>query len=120
MQPSLIVTTGNSVEGASVAEYLGIVRGIAVRVPTINQGLKALGNVLSGDLQAGASMYAEVCETTRAQAYQRLVKHARELGADAILAMRYDTIALGESYSEVLAYGTAVKLKVPEALPANA
>jgi uncharacterized protein YbjQ (UPF0145 family) len=113
----MIVTTGNCVEGARIHEYLGVVRGIAVRVPTLQQGFQALGNALSGNLQAGAEMYSKVCETAREQAFERMVAHAQELGADAIIAMRYDATDIGEKASEVLAYGTAVKLKFPEATP---
>jgi uncharacterized protein YbjQ (UPF0145 family) len=113
----LIVTTSNGVEGVPVVEYLGVVRGLVVRVPTLRQGFQALGNALSGNLQAGADMYAEVCEAARNQAYQRMVEHAQELGADAVIAMRYDATHVGESATEILAYGTAVKLKFPEVLP---
>jgi uncharacterized protein YbjQ (UPF0145 family) len=62
-------------------------------------------------------MYAEVCEAARDQAYRRMVEHAREMGADAVIAMRYDATDVGKSCTEVLAYGTAVKLRFPEALP---
>jgi uncharacterized protein YbjQ (UPF0145 family) len=119
MATKLIVTTSDAVEGYPVAEYLGVVRGLVVRVPTISQGFQALGSALSGNFQAGAEMYAEVCETARGQAYKRMVEHARELGADAVIAMRYDATDVGESATEVLAYGTAVKLKFPDALPAQ-
>src|SRR5438874_1150058 len=115
MTAKLIVTTGSAVEGVEVREYLGVVRGIAVRVPTVTQGFQALGKVLSGNWQAGAEMYAEVCEAVRGQAFDRMVEHARELGADAVIAMRYDATHVGESATEVLAYGTAVKLRFPEA-----
>jgi uncharacterized protein YbjQ (UPF0145 family) len=119
MAARLIVTTGDSVEGHPVIAYLGVVRGLAVRVPTPGQGFQALGSVLGGNMQAGAEMYAEVCETARSQAYQRMVEHARELGADAVIAMRYDATEVGEKATEVLAYGTAVKVQFPEALPAQ-
>ena len=69
---AIIVTTTNSVEGRQVSQYLGVVRGIAVRVPTIGQGFQAIGQVLSGNMQAGADMYADLCESARAQAYARL------------------------------------------------
>jgi uncharacterized protein YbjQ (UPF0145 family) len=114
MSTELIVTTGDGVDGAAVGQYLGVVRGIAVRVPTPGQGFKALGGLLSGNLQAGAEMYAEVCEHTRTQAFERMIAHARELGADAVIAMRYDATDIGESATELLAYGTAVKLRWPE------
>lgn len=106
----IIVTTTNSVEGRQITQYLGIVRGIAVRVPTLGQGFQALGQVLSGDMQAGANMYADLCETARAQAYSRLVEHAQAIGADAVIAMRFTSTSVGESAAEILAYGTAVKL----------
>jgi len=120
MKPKLIVTTSNSVDGCRIREYLGIVRGISVRVPTISQGFQAIGSALSGNLQAGAEMYAEVCEATRKQAFAHMVDHARELGADAIIGMRYDATDVRESATEILAYGTAVKLAVPEVMPAEA
>ena len=107
---TLIVTTTNSVEGRQIAQYLGIVRGIAVRVPTIGQGFQAIGQVLSGNMQAGADMYADLCETARAQAYSRLVEHAQAMGADAVIAMRFTSTTVAESAAEILAYGTAVKL----------
>src|SRR5687768_13492773 len=107
---AIIVTTTNSVEGRQIAQYLGIVRGIAVRVPTIGQGFQAIGQVLSGNMQAGADMYADLCETARAQAYARLVEHAQGMGADAVIAMRFTSTAVAESAAEILAYGTAVRL----------
>jgi uncharacterized protein YbjQ (UPF0145 family) len=107
---AIIVTTTNSVEGRQITQYLGIVRGIAVRVPTIGQGFQAIGNVLSGNMQAGADMYADLCETARAQAYSRLVEHAQQMGADAVIAMRFTSTTVAESAAEILAYGTAVKL----------
>ena len=107
---AIIVTTTNSVEGRQITQYLGIVRGIAVRVPTIGQGFQAIGQVLSGNMQAGADMYADLCETARAHAYSRLVEHAQAMGADAVIAMRFTSTTVGESAAEILAYGTAVKL----------
>jgi len=117
MSRKLLVTTGDSIDGAHVVEYLGIVRGIAVRVPTLSQGFQALGSALKGNLQAGAEMYAEVSEQTRAEAFRLMVEHAKDLGADAVIAMRYDATDIGEKAAEILAYGTAVKLKFPEAIP---
>ena len=108
---SIIVTTSNSVEGRQIAQYLGIVRGIAVRVPTIGQGFQAIGQALSGNMQAGADMYADLCENARAQAYSRLVEHAEGMEADAVIAMRFTSTTVGESAAEILAYGTAVKLQ---------
>src|SRR4051812_22208499 len=110
MASAVIVTTSDFIEGRRVAEYLGVLRGVAIRVPTMRQGFQTLGNVLSGNLQAGIDLYAELCETARGQAYQKLSDRAHELGADAVIAMRYDTSDIGETAAEVVAYGTAVKL----------
>ncbi len=116
MPPTLIVTTSDAVEGYPIVEYLGVVRGLVVRVPTISQGFQALGSALSGNFQAALRCTPRSVKP-RAQAYERMVKHARELGADAVIAMDYDATDIGESATEVLAYGTAVKLKFPDALP---
>jgi uncharacterized protein YbjQ (UPF0145 family) len=103
----MIVTTGNSVEGHAIASYIGIVRGIVVRSPTIAQGfLGGLQRIAGGNIEA----YTEVCEAAREEAYERMVQHAREKGADAVIAMRYDATEFSQNATEVLAYGTAVKL----------
>ncbi len=103
----LIVTTGNDVVGYRVDRYLGVVRGIVVRSATIGQGFRgAFKAMVGGNNEA----YAEVCEAARHEAYQRMVAHAREIGAAAIVAMRYDATEFGQGVTEVLAYGTAVSL----------
>jgi uncharacterized protein YbjQ (UPF0145 family) len=103
----LIVTTGNEVVGHSIVRYLGVVRGIVVRSPSISQGFfGGLQQMFGGNIEA----YAEVCEAARQEAFERMVKHAEEAGADAIIAMRYDATEFSASVTEVLAYGTAVKL----------
>jgi uncharacterized protein YbjQ (UPF0145 family) len=106
------------VDGYRIRAYLGVVRGIAVRGPTPGQGFAALGKVLSGNLQGGWEMYEEVCETAREDAFRRMVRHAEERHADAVIAMRYDATDVAEGATEVLAYGTAVQLQLPEAQPA--
>src|SRR5256885_2658800 len=103
----MIVTTGNEITGHSIAAYIGIVRGIVVRSPSITQGfLGGLKQIVGGNIES----YAEVCEDAREEAYRRMVEHAREKGADAIIAMRYDATEFTQGVTEVLAYGTAVKL----------
>jgi uncharacterized protein YbjQ (UPF0145 family) len=103
----MIVTTGNEVSDRSIAKYLGVVRGIVVRSPTIGQGLMGgLKQIIGGNIAA----YAEVCEAARSEAYERMVAHAAEMGADAILGMRYDATEFTQGSTEVLAYGTAVRL----------
>jgi uncharacterized protein YbjQ (UPF0145 family) len=106
----MIVTTGNDVAGHSIADYLGIVRGIVVRSPSIAQGfLGGLQQLVGGNIES----YAEVCEAAREEAYERMVQHAQERGADAVIAMRYDATEFSQGVTEVLAYGTAVKLARP-------
>lgn len=107
MATRLIVTTGNEVTGYRIAEYLGIVRGIVVRSPNIAQGfLGGLKQIIGGNIEA----YAEVCETARQEAFARMVDHAEEIGANAIIGMRYDATEFANSVTEVLAYGTAVRI----------
>jgi uncharacterized protein YbjQ (UPF0145 family) len=103
----IVVTTGNEVAGQVIASYLGIVRGIVVRSPSIAQGfLGGLKQMVGGNIEA----YADVCEAAREEAYERMVRHAEERGADAVIAMRYDATEFNQGVTEVLAYGTAVKL----------
>jgi uncharacterized protein YbjQ (UPF0145 family) len=104
----MIVTTANEITGYPIAKYLGIVRGIVVRSPSIAQGfLGGLKSIVGGNIEA----YAEVCEAAREEAYERMVEHAEERGADAVIAMRYDATEFSQGVTEVLAYGTAVKLQ---------
>lgn len=103
----MIVTTGNEIAGYGISSYVGIVRGIVVRSPSITQGfLGGLKQIVGGNIES----YAEVCEKAREDAYERMVQHAQEIGADGILAMRYDATEFSQGATEVLAYGTAVKL----------
>ncbi|MEQ1832006.1 MAG: YbjQ family protein [Candidatus Eisenbacteria bacterium] len=103
----MIVTTGGEVAGRVLKQYLGVVRGVVVRSPSIGQGfMGGLKQIVGGNIEA----FAEVCERARQDAYDRMVLHASELGADAIIGMRYDATEFSEGTTEVLAYGTAVKL----------
>lgn len=99
------ITTSNQLEGYRVVTHLGVVRGITVRSRSI------LGNIAGGfqTLFGGKiSIYAELCEKTRAEAYQLMMQHAAEMGANAIINMRYDANEVMNGVTEVLAYGTAV------------
>jgi uncharacterized protein YbjQ (UPF0145 family) len=83
--PGIIVTTGNDVVGYRIAEYLGIVRGIVVRSPTIGQGfLGGLKRIVGGNIES----YTEACEQARREAFKRMIVHAQDMEADAIIAMR--------------------------------
>mgnify|MGYP000598463746 FL=1 len=102
------VTTTFSFEGHQIVEYKGVVRGIIVRSPTIIQGiLGGLKNIVGGKIGA----YTEMCEQTRQDAYRELLKHAEEVGANAIVGFRYDSSDLKDSSTEVLCYGTAVVIE---------
>ena len=102
------VTTTFSFDGHHIVEYKGIVRGIIVRSPTIIQGiLGGLKNIVGGKIGA----YTEMCEQTRQDAYRELLKHAEEVGANAIVGFRYDSSDLKDSSTEVLCYGTAVVIE---------
>jgi uncharacterized protein YbjQ (UPF0145 family) len=103
----MVVTTGNEIEGHAIASYLGLVRGIVVRSPNIAQGiLGGLKSIVGGNIES----YAQVCESAREEAYERMVQHAQEHGADAVIALRYDATEFVQNTTEVLCYGTAVKL----------
>lgn len=104
----MIVTTSNDVEGHRIVEYLGLVRGIVVRSTSIARGfiggIRAIGG---GNIPE----YAAVCEEARQHAYDLMLEHARQVGADALIAVRYDATEFVQGSTEVLAYGTAVKLQ---------
>lgn len=105
------VTTTFTIEGYRIRQYLGIVRGIIVRSPTISQGiLGGLKSIIGGRIGA----YTEMCEQARQQSYDLLIDHAQALGANAIVGLRYDAAEIGGkagSATEVLCYGTAVVIE---------
>ena len=107
---NLPVTTTFTIEGYAIKEYKGIVRGITVRSPTIVQGIVGgLKTVIGGRIGA----YTEMCEQAREHAFRLLMDHARELGANAIVGLRYDAseVVSKGSATEVLCYGTAVVIE---------
>src|SRR3954469_11662745 len=96
----MFVTTTFDIEGYRIAEYKGLVRGIVVRAPTIAQGIVGgLKNIIGGSIGA----YAEMCEQARSQAYQFMLEHAKRMGANAIVGVRYDA-------SEVVSKGSATEV----------
>ena len=100
-----LITTSNTLEGYRITKHLGLVRGITVRSRSI------FGNIAGGfqTLIGGKiSIYVELCEKTREEAYQLMIQHANERGANAIINMRYDANEVMNGVTEVLAYGTAV------------
>lgn len=104
----MIVTTGNDIAGHEIVQYLGIVRGIVVRSTGIARGIVGgLRSIAGGNIPE----YASVCEEARQHAYELMVQHANELGAEALIAVRYDATEFMQGSTEVLAYGTAVKVR---------
>ncbi|MCJ8211296.1 YbjQ family protein [Mucilaginibacter sp. RS28] len=100
-----LITTSTTLEGYKIVKHLGVVRGITVRSRSV------LGNMAGGfqSLFGGKlSIYVELCEKTREEAYQLLIQHAQAIGANAIINMRYDANEIMQGITEVLAYGTAV------------
>src|SRR3954454_22906939 len=105
---AMIVTTSTHLEGYKVIQHLGVVRGIVVRSRSL------LGNIAGGiqTLFGGnISIYTELCENTRSDAFKLMEEHARELNANAIINMRYDANEVMQGVTEVLAYGTAVVIE---------
>ncbi len=103
----MIITTGNEVAGHEIEEYLGIVRGIVVRATSIGRGIVGgLKSIVGGNIEE----FTHVCENARLEAFNRMVQHANAIGADAIIGMRYDATEFSQGSTEVLAYGTAVRL----------
>ncbi len=105
---SVIVTTGPSVDGYRVSAYLGITRGIVVRSVSFGQGFVGAFKQLGG---GNIEEYVQVCDAARQEAYRMMVTHAEELGAHAVIGMRYDATEFSQGATEVLAYGTAVRLE---------
>jgi uncharacterized protein YbjQ (UPF0145 family) len=105
---SIIVTTTNEVEGQQIAKYLGIVRGIVVRSPSFGKSLVGAFKSLGGGT---IKEFGDVCESARHEAFQLMLEHAKELEAEAIIGMRYDATEFFQGATEVLAYGTAVRLE---------
>jgi uncharacterized protein YbjQ (UPF0145 family) len=104
----MIVATTNDLPGYRVTAVIGMVRGITVRSRSVVGNLGgAIQSIFGGNL----SIYTELAEHARQEAYQLMVDHARAAGADAVLAMRYDANEIMEGITEVLAYGTAVKVE---------
>jgi uncharacterized protein YbjQ (UPF0145 family) len=110
MSPMLnahMVTTSNELAGYRVVKNLGLVRGIVVRSRSIFGQIGAgLQTIFGGNI----TLFTELCEKTREDAFELMMQHAAERGANAIIAMRYDANEIMQGVTEVLAYGTAVQV----------
>ena len=100
------VTTAFELPGFRVKRNLGVVRGIVVRsrsiVGTIGAGLQT---IVGGNI----SLFSNLCEQTRQDAFELMIQHASDLGANAVIGVRYDATEIMNGVTEVLAYGTAVE-----------
>ena len=103
-----MVTTAFTLDGYRIVRNLGIVRGIIVRsrsvFGTIGAGLQTL---VGGDI----TLFTKLCEETRAHAFERMAQHAAEVGANAVVGVRYDATEVMQGVTEVLCYGTAVQVQ---------
>lgn len=103
----MIITTTNNVPGREVKEVLGVVKGSTVRARNIGRDIGAgLKSIVGGEVKT----YTEMTAQARDEAYNRMVNEATGMGADAVVNVRFTTSMVMQGASEMLAYGTAVKL----------
>ena len=99
-----LVTTAFGIDGYRVVRNLGIVRGITVRSRSIFGNIGAfLQTIVGGNI----TLYTELCERARKEGFEIMIQHAEQMGANAIIGMRYDANEVSSGVTEVLAYGTA-------------
>ncbi len=107
MIPHDMTSTTFEIAGYRTAQTLGIVRGIVVRSRSIFGSIGAsLQTMVGGDI----TMFTSLCEKTREDAFKRMLDHAVQMGADAVIGVNYDATEIMQGVTEVLCYGTAVKL----------
>jgi uncharacterized protein YbjQ (UPF0145 family) len=115
-QAQFLTTTENAPADYRVLERYGVVRGITVRSRSVFGTFGArIQQLFGGDI----SLLTELCEETRAAAFELAVRHARDLGANALLALRYDATEIMPGVSEVLCYGTAARVVPLKSPPEN-
>jgi uncharacterized protein YbjQ (UPF0145 family) len=103
-----LVTTAFEIDGYKITKNLGIARGIIVRSRSIIGNIGAAIQSLFG---GNITLYTQLCERARKDSYEMLVKNAEDLGANAIIGMRYDATEIASGITEVICYGTAVIVK---------
>jgi uncharacterized protein YbjQ (UPF0145 family) len=104
-----MTTTAFTLDGFRIVETKGVVRGVIVRSRSV---IGTLGAALQTLVGGNISLFTELCERTREDAFQRMLEHARQHGANAVIGIRYDATEVMGGVTEVLCYGTAV-LVVP-------
>jgi len=100
-----MTTTTFTLDGHKVARSLGVVRGIVVRSRSV---VGSIGAQLQTLIGGNITIYTELCEKTRAEAFEMMAQHADAMGANAVVGVRYDATELSPGVTEVLCYGTAV------------
>lgn len=100
-----LITTAFEIDGYKIVKNLGIIRGITVRSRNVFATIGASFQTLVG---GNITLFTELCEKTRLEAFELMVKHAEDIGANAVIGMRYDANEVMSGVTEVLAYGTAV------------
>jgi uncharacterized protein YbjQ (UPF0145 family) len=101
------VSTSFEIAGRRVSRQLGVVKGIIVRSRSVIGNIgAAIQTIFGGNI----TLYTELCERARDDAYNLMEQHAQQLGADGIIGVRYDATEIANGITEVLCYGTAVKL----------
>ena len=100
-----MVTTNPALGGYRIAKSFGMVRGVTVRSRSV---IGSLGAALQTLVGGNITLLTELCERTRAEAYDLMVQHAEEIGANAVVGVRYDATEVMSGVTEVLCYGTAV------------
>jgi uncharacterized protein YbjQ (UPF0145 family) len=108
MVPQESVTTALELPGFRVKRNLGVVRGIVVRSRSI---VGTIGASLQTIVGGNISLFSKLCEQTRNDAFDLMLQHAEALGANAVIAVRYDATEIMQGVTEVLSYGTAVEVE---------
>jgi uncharacterized protein YbjQ (UPF0145 family) len=104
----MLVASTNDIAGYRISAHIGMVRGVTVRSRSVVGNLGgAIQSIFGGNL----SIYTELADHARQEAYDLMVSHAQRAGADAVIGMRYDANEIMDGITEVLCYGTAVKVE---------
>jgi uncharacterized protein YbjQ (UPF0145 family) len=106
--PHAMTTTGLSIDGYRSTRTLGIVRGITVRSRSV---LGTLGASLQTLVGGNITLLTELCEKAREEAFDLMLQHAQQMGANAVVSVRYDATEVMQGVTEVLCYGTAVTVE---------
>ena len=108
MNPTF-TTTAFTIDGYRIIQNRGVVRGIIVRSRSI---FGTIGGSLQTLVGGNITLFTDLCERTRADAFNQMIQHAEEVGANAVIGIRYDATEILNGVTEVLCYGTAVVIEV--------